>query len=157
MDISANSTETRKVLSNTNWGEYDALIHTGDFAYDIIDNDGKRGDDYFNELKDVNTKIPYLVTPGNHENFDKTNLFNYRFKMANSNSDYADHSNNFWTIKLRNTQLFFVNYDYIFDTKPGSWKEYLALIEKSFKLSKQDPNIIWRIVLTHRPIVCSDD
>jgi acid phosphatase type 7 len=156
MDISTTSVNTVEVIKKTNWATFDGLIHTGDFAYDIDNDNGKRGDSYFDTFKDVHTKVPYMIVPGNHENIDNTNFFNYRFRMANSDNNYEDHSNNYWTIKLANTQIFFVSYDYIIYIKPGSWKTYLAMIEKDLKASVLDKNIVWRVMMTHRPIICSD-
>jgi hypothetical protein len=39
----------------------------GDIAYDIEDNNGEKGNNYFRELEPVISNISYMYTPGNHE------------------------------------------------------------------------------------------
>lgn len=49
---------------------YDAIIHVGDFAYDLHTNNGKMGDLFMQELEPIAANIPYQVVVGNHENDD---------------------------------------------------------------------------------------
>ena len=61
-----------------------SLYLTGDFAYNfetvcklfaiqinfimtMLKDEGKVGDDFMNEIQDIATQIPYMTTPGNHE------------------------------------------------------------------------------------------
>ena len=46
---------------------YDAVLHIGDFAYDLHDDDGKVGDEFMRMVEPVAGRVPYMVTPGNHE------------------------------------------------------------------------------------------
>ena len=57
------------------------LIHSGDFAYDIKDNHGLKGDEYFENQSQNNKQVAYLIIPGNHETIYQGNLLNYRFQM----------------------------------------------------------------------------
>ena len=81
MDVSSNSTNTRNALKGINWPDYSMLMHSGDVAYEIEDDNGFKGDKYFENQSENNKLVPYQLIPGNHENFDKGNLLNYRFRM----------------------------------------------------------------------------
>ena len=99
MDISSNSTNTRNAMKMTNWTEYSMLMHSGDFAYDIQDENGLRGDKYFENQSDNNKRVPYQIIPGNHENFDNGKLMNYRFQMPmDSNLRKQTGGNHYYTV-----------------------------------------------------------
>ncbi len=64
--------------------DYDVLIHVGDIASDTYYNNGKKGDDYFDQMQLVFASRPVVFTVGNHENFDYFRMFNYRIKMPST-------------------------------------------------------------------------
>ncbi len=58
------------------------MIHNGDFAYNIQDDNGTRGDNFFQHISTAFGAIrPYMITYGNHEWFDDWNLIKSRFTM----------------------------------------------------------------------------
>ena len=95
MDLGNYSTDTRQALHSMNWKHLDGFIHMGDLAYDINTNNGLQGDQYFNAFWDILPTNPYLVIAGNHENYHKGALFNYRFRFPNRGLYYE---NNFWYV-----------------------------------------------------------
>lgn len=46
---------------------YDAIIHNGDFAYDMDSQNGKVGDQFMRDLESIAATVPYMVCAGNHE------------------------------------------------------------------------------------------
>lgn len=46
---------------------YDAIIHVGDFAYDMDSHNSYVGDEYMRQIESIATYVPYMVCPGNHE------------------------------------------------------------------------------------------
>lgn len=60
--------------------EYDLLILLGDYAYDMNDNNGKEGDDYFDQMEDILTKQPSIMVPGNHDFVDNFQFLNVRWQ-----------------------------------------------------------------------------
>lgn len=46
---------------------YDAIIHNGDFAYDMDSHDAKIGDEFMRDLESIAANVPYMVCAGNHE------------------------------------------------------------------------------------------
>lgn len=39
----------------------------GDFAYNLEDDNAKVGDEFMRQIEPIAAYVPYLVTPGNHE------------------------------------------------------------------------------------------
>jgi hypothetical protein len=46
---------------------FDAVLHVGDFAYDLKDGGGRTGEEFLTDMQDVASAVPYLTCPGNHE------------------------------------------------------------------------------------------
>lgn len=46
---------------------YDAIIHVGDFAYDMDSENSVVGDEFMRQIETVAAYVPYMVCPGNHE------------------------------------------------------------------------------------------
>lgn len=46
---------------------YDAILHVGDFAYDMNTENGKVGDQFMRQIESVAAYVPYMVCAGNHE------------------------------------------------------------------------------------------
>ncbi|WAR19262.1 ACP7-like protein [Mya arenaria] len=49
-------------------GMYDAILHVGDFAYDMDSDNGYTGDKFMNMVEPLASELPYMTCPGNHEN-----------------------------------------------------------------------------------------
>lgn len=46
---------------------YDAIIHVGDFAYDMNSDNAQVGDQFMRQIEPLAAYVPYMVCPGNHE------------------------------------------------------------------------------------------
>lgn len=62
-----NSQSLPRLQEETQRGLYDAIIHVGDFAYDMNTDNGRVGDEFMNQVQSIAAYVPYLVCPGNHE------------------------------------------------------------------------------------------
>ena len=51
-------------------GEEEAtmILHVGDFAYNMDDDNGRVGDQFFRNIEQIAAYVPYMVSIGNHEN-----------------------------------------------------------------------------------------
>jgi hypothetical protein len=49
-------------------GNFDAVLHVGDFAYDMVMDDGRVGDAFMNQIQSIAAYLPYMTAVGNHEN-----------------------------------------------------------------------------------------
>jgi len=144
MDLSNHSLYTQNAMKKIDFSQYDGFIHAGDYAYDVEDNNGTKGDQYFNYFSNIITRVPYVVVAGNHENYDVSWLFNYRLMMP----DYSEiYRNNFYTVN---------NYDYVIYLVPGSMNAVLDYVKKELEKSQNDSSIAWRVVVSHRPIYCGE-
>ena len=45
-------------------GNFDAVFHYGDFAYDLSQDEGKFGDAFMRQIQPIASKIPYMTTVG---------------------------------------------------------------------------------------------
>ena len=156
LDLSPVAFPTWRMLSKTDWNNYDLFIHAGDLAYNIDFEEGKRGDVFFQSLSNTINKVPFTPIAGNHENFDQADLFNYRFKLPHYNSTFK---NNVYHFQKNNVFFVFVNYDLFLKINKkqagkDKEKEVFKYLEQIFKDNKDSETIRWRVVITHRPIVC---
>eukprot|EP01063_Lacrimia_lanifica_P041255 TRINITY_DN9584_c0_g1_i2.p2 TRINITY_DN9584_c0_g1~~TRINITY_DN9584_c0_g1_i2.p2 ORF type:complete len:359 (+),score=147.94 TRINITY_DN9584_c0_g1_i2:220-1296(+) len=51
-------------------GRIDAVVHLGDHAYNIAQNDGRRGDGYMNGYQRLLAAVPWIPVIGNHEYYE---------------------------------------------------------------------------------------
>ncbi len=48
-------------------GVIDSLLHVGDVAYDLCEQNGARGDAFMNAVQPLAAQLPHMTSPGNHE------------------------------------------------------------------------------------------
>ena len=48
----------------------DMILHVGDFAYDLDTNNGVTADRFFTNIENVTSRVPYMISHGNHEDGD---------------------------------------------------------------------------------------
>lgn len=62
-----NAQSLARLQEETQRNRYNAIIHVGDFAYDMDSHNGITGDEYMKQIESIATYVPYMVCPGNHE------------------------------------------------------------------------------------------
>lgn len=157
MDLTIYSSATVGRLMQLNVDDIDIVMHVGDFAYEIEDDGGNNGDAFFEQMSKKTRMIPYIVTPGNHENFAGGELFNYRFRMPNTGNDpVSEGQNHYYEFFVKGVYFISLNFDYILVLKPDKFKESLTWIEEKLKAVQNNKNIKWKVFFSHRPIICND-
>ena len=63
-----NAVSLPRLQRETQSGMYDMILHVGDFAYDMNDDNGTRGDEFMRQIEPIAAYVPYMTCPGNHEN-----------------------------------------------------------------------------------------
>lgn len=63
-------------------GEFDAVLHSGDFAYDLQDNGGELGNTFMNGIQPIASALSYAVGPGNHEADSDSSFAQYQARFA---------------------------------------------------------------------------
>ncbi|XP_067019476.1 acid phosphatase type 7-like isoform X2 [Acropora muricata] len=62
-----NSQSLSKLQREVQSGRYDAILHVGDFAYNMESDNSKVGDKFMNQIEPMAAYVPYMTCPGNHE------------------------------------------------------------------------------------------
>ncbi len=48
-------------------GLIDSFLHIGDFAYNLGEDNGRVGDQFMDMIEPLAARLPYMVSPGDHE------------------------------------------------------------------------------------------
>ncbi len=131
--------------------DYDLLIILGDVAINIDDENGRKGDRYFDEMENCFTKAPVILIPGNHERVDQARLFTTRFMFPGTKK--PDDNNLFYFV-IQNVMFTAFNNDFYFSKKKNQKKMHKKL-QKIFKKEKKN-KIDHKILLNHHPFLCSE-
>lgn len=62
-----NAQSMPRIQAEVDAGGIDAILHVGDLAYNIFEDEGRKGDNFMNMIQGVATQVPYMTLPGNHE------------------------------------------------------------------------------------------
>ena len=138
-------------IAQTNFSKIDAFFHIGDMAYNLPRNAGRRGDEYMRAIQPFTAIMPYMVTPGNHENFSNFSNFNMRFKMPL----YKQTQNHYYSFGIGNIHFVTFNLDLVmmFPELRQPMLDWLKQdLDRANKNRKEKP---WVVALTHRPLYCS--
>jgi hypothetical protein len=77
-----NKSAVRALVKEAQAATADLAFHGGDTSYNLDDNCGTTGDDFFSDLKGGIDTIPFIFSNGNHETgFDRTyDAYTHRFQ-----------------------------------------------------------------------------
>lgn len=129
--------------------QINALVILGDLAYNLHSKSSTRGDNFMNTLQPVIQSVPLMVTPGNHESFDKYQNFISRFQMPQSRLFYT-FTVGFVRYVSINTEYFFNNKEYL--------NHMIYFITEQFDRPWTDIlKYPWLVVYGHRPMYCESE
>ncbi|KAH9503231.1 Acid phosphatase type 7 [Bulinus truncatus] len=137
-------------------GNYTALIHVGDMAYDLKAQEGLVGDYFMKEIEPMAAYIPYLTCPGNHEiDFDSFSHYRNRFSMPQT--EWPIPVDKMWySIDIGpvhfisySSEVFFTNFGAQIDVQNTWIKNDL----KTANFSREKTP--WIVAFGHRPMYCS--
>ena len=131
---------------------YDLLVLLGDYAYDIDDDFGVRGDEYFIWVEPILSKSPVILVPGNHENYSNVEMFNNRFKMPGTTSPAE---NNMFIVEVNTTRFIGMNLDYV-GMYPSLEDFYIKLIQDTFSdlNGNENSDSKFTVFFAHKPFYC---
>ncbi|CAF2621437.1 unnamed protein product [Rotaria sp. Silwood2] len=136
---------------------YDAILHVGDFAYDMDSDQSRVGDQFMNQIQEIAAYVPYMVCPGNHERIYNFSNYKSRFTMpSNGDGENLWYSYNFGLAHIIS-----------FSTEVYFWWEYgFAQISNQYRWLEQDlkwatasenrTKYPWIITMGHQPMYCSN-
>jgi len=138
-------------------GMYDGIIHIGDFAYNLNNDNGTRGDKWLNMVQSVYATVPVMTVPGNHENFD--NFTDYRNRFTMPATPFPGGMSSWYSFDMGpihfvgiSTEVFFFD-DLIYGHVHA---HQLAWLEEDLALANLNRNNVpWIVIYGHRPMYCS--
>ncbi|XP_017963624.1 acid phosphatase type 7 isoform X2 [Drosophila navojoa] len=151
-----NAQSLARLQRETQLGMYDAIIHVGDFAYDMNTKDARVGDEFMRQIETVAAYLPYMVVPGNHE--EKFNFSNYRARFSmpggTENLFYSFDLGPVHFIGISTEVYYFLNYGLKTLVFQYEW------LKRDLETANQPENRAkrpWIIIYGHRPMYCSND
>uniref|UniRef100_A0A6M2DZ18 Purple acid phosphatase n=1 Tax=Xenopsylla cheopis TaxID=163159 RepID=A0A6M2DZ18_XENCH len=151
-----NAQSLSRLQEETQKGMYDAILHVGDFAYDMNSEEGVVGDEFMRQIESVAAYVPYMVCAGNHE--EKYNFSHYRARFSMpSDSESLVYSFNMGPIHFIgfSTEVYyFLNYGVKQLVYQYKWLQ--NDLEKANRPENRRDQP-WIIAFGHRPMYCSND
>ncbi|XP_061090193.1 acid phosphatase type 7 [Conger conger] len=135
---------------------YDAILHIGDFAYDMDQDNGRIGDEFMNQIQSIAAYVPYMTCPGNHESAYNFSNYRNRFSMPGDTDSlwYSWNIGPAHIVSFSTEVYFFLDYGVDLIFKQYEWlKKDLEEANKP-ENRKARP---WIITMGHRPMYCSND
>lgn len=133
-------------------GVYDAVIHVGDMAYDMAEDNGVRGDIFMEQIEPIASMVPYMTCPGNHEWHYNFSNYKARFNMPgdNRNMFFSFNIGPVHFVSVSTEFYYFLNYGLQPVIAQYTWLEKdLASVDRS-----KHP---WIVLFGHRPMYCTND
>ena len=135
--------------------DFDGVLHVGDFAYDLDDDEGAKGDRWLNNVEPVSSNFAYMTLPGNHESHENFTHYKERFYMPVN--DVNQGTGYFYSFDMgpahfimMNTEVYFQPEFNITILTQMNW-----LLDDLAKANANRELRPWLIVLSHHPLYCS--
>ncbi len=127
-------------------GQLAAIIHDGDFAYDLHSLQGLVGDHFMRDIEPIAAYIPYMTAVGNHEQAYNFSHYKNRFSMpANENFYYSFNLGSACFVAF-STEFYFV--DHKLAKRQYTWLKQTLLDSNCSRAP-------WLFTYGHRPMYCS--
>ncbi|XP_036397978.1 acid phosphatase type 7 [Megalops cyprinoides] len=145
-----------RLQKETQIGMYDAILHIGDFAYDMDEDNGRIGDEFMRQIQSIAAYVPYMTCPGNHESAYNFSNYRNRFSMPGDTESlwYSWNIGPAHIVSFSTEVYFFLDYgvDLIF-------KQYEWLRKDLEEANRPENRKVrpWIITMGHRPMYCSND
>lgn len=141
-------------------GELDMVIHNGDISY--ADGEYVHWDVFMRKIEPVASRVPYQVSPGNHEFYFNFSAYKHRFIMT----DEGQNDNLFYGVSIGSGVYFLAMDTESWYDRAHMSKEQVSWIDKqlmnassrrTLKGGDEDGGAArWKIVYGHRPLYCSN-
>jgi hypothetical protein len=156
------------LLQDLSTHETDFIIHNGDFAYDLYDDNGTNGDNWLNFVQPLYANIPVMTSVGNHEGIYDFLHYRSRFTMPMLNQTENlyfsyDAGNTHW---ISYSTEFYFEYEAMedhggvhrnFGPYPDLAQKQLEFIENDLIAANKNRHLRpWIFAYAHRPMYCSD-
>ncbi|GAV01056.1 hypothetical protein RvY_11826-2 [Ramazzottius varieornatus] len=146
-----NARSMKRLTKDVRLGRLDMIIHVGDFAYDMNEDEGRVGDAFMRMIEPLAAHVPYQTAVGNHEYWANFTQYKNRFSMPGSENGlmyrFAVGPANF--VVFSTEFYFWLQFGFLQIRRQYSWlrKELASLNE--LQTREKAP---WIITLGHRPM-----
>jgi len=153
---STNAKSVPRLTSDVTAGMYDAIVHVGDMAYDMYEDNGRVGDDFFNIIQPLAASVPYMTCPGNHESHDNFSEYRTRFQMPGDEGKRMYFSYNMGPVHFISAN------SEVWDSSEEPETEVMKMyrwLEADLKEANQPENREqrpWIVLFAHKPMYCSN-
>ncbi|XP_060531907.1 acid phosphatase type 7-like [Cylas formicarius] len=150
-----NAQSLARLQEETQRGLYDAVLHIGDFAYDMDSNNAEVGDEFMRQIESIAGYLPYMTCPGNHEEAYNFSNYRERFTMHESPASlmFSIDIGPAHIISISTEVYYFLNYGIKPLVFQYEWLEEDLIRANLPENRKKHP---WIIVVGHRPMYCSN-
>ncbi|XP_014669644.1 PREDICTED: iron/zinc purple acid phosphatase-like protein [Priapulus caudatus] len=136
-------------------GDFHAMCHIGDFAYNMDDDNGRVGDEFLRQMEQVAAYVPYMITPGNHDSIYNFTHVRNRFTMPNTNDNmmYSWNLGPIHFISISTEFYYFIQYGFWQIVRQYQW------LERDLKEANRPENRAkrpWIVTMGHRPMYCTN-
>ncbi|XP_005111668.1 acid phosphatase type 7 [Aplysia californica] len=139
-------------------GEYEAVFHIGDIAYNLHTSSGIVGDQFMEHVEIFATKVPYMTTPGDHEKElqGPSPYYEYRYRFSMPNAPWPMRVDSLWySLDIGQTHFVSINTETFLYSSPLRDTQFMWLKEDLIKANKNRKSVPWLIVMGHQPLYCS--
>ena len=158
-----NAQSLTRLQRETFMGMYDAILHVGDFAYDMHTDNGRVGDAFMNQIQPIAATLPYMTCVGNHEAAYNFSNYVHRFSMPNKNdpTELGKDNNHFYSINIGPIHLISFSTEFYYFLEFGILQvvnqfEWLEADLREANLPGNRARQPWIITMGHRPMYCTN-
>ncbi|CAH1792329.1 unnamed protein product [Owenia fusiformis] len=137
-------------------GNIDAILHVGDFAYNMDTDNARTGDEFMRQIEPIAAYVPYMTCVGNHENAYNFSNYRKRFTMPGGDGDglfFSFDIGPVHIISFSTEVYYYVQYGWMQIVNQYKWLEEDL---KKANLPENRSKRPWIITMGHRPMYCSN-
>jgi len=151
-----NAVSLERLQMEADKGMYDAIIHVGDFAYNMWEMDGQVGDEFMRMIQPLAANLPYMTCPGNHEY--SYNFSHYKSKFHMPGDD--DGNQMYFSFDMGPVHFVSISTEWYWFYRYGLQLvqvQYNWLIKDLKEATKPENRAKrpWIVVYGHRPMYCT--
>lgn len=143
------------LIAEAQAGKFQMALHFGDFAYDLYNVNGTRGDSFMNAVQPMASIVPVQPAPGNHEEKGNFSQFLGRFDgVGKLGAGKASGSDTALWYSFDQGLAHFLSFDteaYAYYQDPGQQQRQLNFIEQDLlKANANRDKYPWVVAMAHK-------
>jgi len=151
-----NARSLARLQHESHQGVYDAIVHVGDFAYNMDTDEGVMGDTFMDQIEPIAGYLPYMTCPGNHESADDFHQYRGRFSMPNyQQTESLYHSFDVGPVHFVAVSTEVYYYGPNTEARVQAQYEWLVQDLEWAAAPENRTRRPWVVIYGHRPMYCS--